>query len=68
MRIPVRRLTPCPWQAEEERLNKEKQLEQEELLARELARIDQESQRDQKMRQHIKANRCLPRPSHVFPA
>ncbi|CAL8364729.1 meiosis-specific nuclear structural protein 1 [Gadus morhua] len=42
--------------SEEERRNKEKQLEQEERLAIELARIDHETQRDDKMRQHIKAN------------
>ncbi|CAL8244571.1 unnamed protein product [Lota lota] len=42
--------------SEEERMHKEKQLEQEERMARELARIDYETQRDEKMRQHIKAN------------
>lgn len=45
-------------QAEEERINREKQLEQEERMAKELARINYESQREEKMRQHIKENRC----------
>lgn len=39
-------------------MHREKQLEQEESLARELARISHEAQRDEKMRQHIKENRC----------
>ncbi|CAL8351846.1 unnamed protein product [Merluccius merluccius] len=42
--------------SEEERIHKEKQLEQEERMARELARISYETQRDEKMRQHIKEN------------
>lgn len=45
-------------QAEEERINREKQLEQEERMAKELARINYESQREEKMRQYIKENRC----------
>lgn len=44
-------------QAEEERTNREKQLEQEERIAKELARISFEKQRDEKMRQYIKENR-----------
>lgn len=37
---------------------KEKLLEQEERMAKELARISYEKTRDEKMRQHIKENRC----------
>lgn len=44
-------------QAEEERINREKLFEQEERMAKELARINAETQRDEKMRQHIKENR-----------
>lgn len=44
-------------QAEEERVQRERQLEQEERMAKELARIDYEKQRDEKMRQYIKENR-----------
>lgn len=44
-------------QAEEERINREKQLEQEERMAKELARINYETQREEKMRQYIKENR-----------
>uniref|UniRef100_A0A3Q3GRW1 Meiosis-specific nuclear structural protein 1 n=1 Tax=Labrus bergylta TaxID=56723 RepID=A0A3Q3GRW1_9LABR len=42
--------------AEEERINREKQLEQEERMAKEIARINFESQREEKMREHIKKN------------
>lgn len=45
-------------QAEEERINRQKQLDQEERMAKELARIQYESQREEKMRQYIKENRC----------
>lgn len=44
-------------QAEEERINREKQLEQEERMAKELARINHETERDEKMRQCIIENR-----------
>lgn len=44
-------------QAEEERIYKEKQLQQEERMAQELARISYEKLRDEKMRQYIKENR-----------
>lgn len=37
---------------------KEKLLEQEERIAKELARINYEKMRDEKMRQYIKENRC----------
>lgn len=37
---------------------KEKLLEQEERVAKELARISYEKMRDEKMRQYIKENRC----------
>lgn len=37
---------------------KEKLLEQEERMAKELARIGYEKMRDEKMRQYIKENRC----------
>lgn len=47
-------------QAEEERINREKQLEQEERMAKELARINYEKQRDEKLRQYIRANRYTP--------
>lgn len=46
-------------QAEEERIYKEKQLEQEERMAKELARISYETQRDEKMRQYVKENRYV---------
>lgn len=49
-------------QAEEERINREKQLEQEERIAKELARINFEKQREEKMRQYIKENRY----AHLF--
>ncbi|XP_062242685.1 meiosis-specific nuclear structural protein 1 [Platichthys flesus] len=42
--------------ADEDRINRDKQLEQEERMAKELARINFETQRDEKMRQHIKEN------------
>lgn len=45
------------FQAEEDRINREKQLEQEERIAKELARINYETQREEKMRQYIKENR-----------
>ena len=44
-------------QAEEDRIYKQKQLEQEERLAQELSRINHEKCRDEKMRQYIKENR-----------
>lgn len=47
-------------QAEEEKINREKQRDQEERMAKELARINHEKQREEKMRQHIKENRCTP--------
>ncbi|XP_067104860.1 meiosis-specific nuclear structural protein 1 [Osmerus mordax] len=42
--------------AEEDRIYKQKQLEQEERLAQELSRINHEKCRDEKMRQYIKEN------------
>lgn len=45
------------FQAEEDRLNREKQLEQEERMAKELERIKYEMQREEKMKQYIKENR-----------
>ncbi|XP_052010081.1 meiosis-specific nuclear structural protein 1 [Xyrauchen texanus] len=42
--------------AEKEKLFKERQLEQEERMAKELARINNEKLRDEKMRQYIKEN------------
>lgn len=50
-------ITKKTLQAEEERINKEKQLEQEERIAKELARINFEKQREEKMRQYIRENR-----------
>lgn len=47
-------------QAEEERITREKQLEHEDRMAEELARISHESDRDKKMRQYIKENRYEP--------
>lgn len=44
-------------QTEEERANREKQLEQEERMAKELARINHERQSDERMRQRIRENR-----------
>lgn len=38
---------------------KEKLLEQEERMAKELARINSEKMRDEKMRQYIKQNRWI---------
>ncbi|XP_016309913.1 meiosis-specific nuclear structural protein 1-like isoform X2 [Sinocyclocheilus anshuiensis] len=43
--------------AEEDRQFRERQLEQEERMAKELARINNEKLRDEKMRQYIKENR-----------
>ncbi|XP_034045061.1 meiosis-specific nuclear structural protein 1 [Thalassophryne amazonica] len=43
-------------QAEEEKINREKQFEQEERLAKELARINYEKQREERMRQYVKEN------------
>lgn len=40
-------------------MHKEKLLEQEERMAKELARINYEKIRDEKMRQCIKANRWI---------
>lgn len=45
------------WQAEEERVNHAKQLEQEERIAKELSRIKYEREREEKMRQYIRENR-----------
>lgn len=47
-------------QAQEERRNREKQLEHEERMAEELARISHERDREEKMRQYIKENRYAP--------
>lgn len=47
-------------QAEEERITREKQLEHEDRMAEELARLSHESDRDKKMRQYIKENRYEP--------
>ncbi|XP_060924680.1 meiosis-specific nuclear structural protein 1 [Limanda limanda] len=51
-----RELESALLKAEEDRINKDKQLEQEEKMAKELARIDFETQREEKVRQHIKEN------------
>ncbi|KAM4630463.1 uncharacterized protein ACJ7VT_000159 [Polymixia lowei] len=51
-----RQIEDALQKAEEERINKEKQLEQEERIAKELARINYEKQRDEKMRQYIREN------------
>lgn len=45
------------WQAEEERVNHAKRLEQEERIAKELSRIKNEREREEKMRQYIRENR-----------
>lgn len=50
-------INKCDSQAEEDRVNREKQLEQEERMARELARINHNKQKEEKMRQYIKENR-----------
>lgn len=50
-------INKCDSQAEEDRVNREKQLEQEERMARELARINHDKQKEEKMRQYIKENR-----------
>lgn len=42
-------------------MNREQQLEQEERIAKELARISSEKLREEKMRQHIIENRCFPK-------
>lgn len=47
-------------QAEEQRVNREKELEQEERKAKEQARIDHEKQKDEKMRRLIIENRYKP--------
>ena len=44
--------------SERERVLQEKQLEQEERLARELEKLRWESERDERIRQQIKENRC----------
>lgn len=44
-------------QAEEERVNRAKRLEQEERIAKELSRIKYEREREEKMRQYIRENR-----------
>ncbi|KAM3877008.1 zinc finger protein 280C-like [Diretmus argenteus] len=51
-----RQIEDALLKAEEERIDREKQLEQEERMAKELARINYEKQRDEKMRQYIKEN------------
>lgn len=70
-KIPLKRLLSLPLlplfmqhhiinftlQAQEERTNREKQLEHEDGMAEELARISLERDRDKKMRQYIKENR-----------
>ena len=43
--------------AEKERILREKQLEQESRLAKELERIKWETQKDERLRQQIKENR-----------
>ncbi|KAM9366973.1 LOW QUALITY PROTEIN: zinc finger protein 280C-like [Symphorus nematophorus] len=48
-----RQMESARLQAEEERINKQKQLEQEERMAKEQARINYETQREEKMRQRI---------------
>lgn len=55
-----RRIIHFNLQAEEERITREKQLEHEDRMAEELARISRESDRDKKMRQYIKENRYEP--------
>lgn len=54
------KFSPFNLQAEEERMTREKQLEREDRMAKELARNSQESDRDKKMRQYIKENRHEP--------
>lgn len=44
-------------QTENERIMREKQLEQEERMARELARVNHEKLREEKLRQQIRENR-----------
>lgn len=44
-------------QAREEQIIREKQLEHEERMAKELARINNESEREKRIRQYIKENR-----------
>ena len=47
---------PFCFQAEQDRVVKEQQQEQEELLAAELGRLKMEKDRDEKMRQQIREN------------
>ncbi|XP_017313838.1 meiosis-specific nuclear structural protein 1 isoform X1 [Ictalurus punctatus] len=51
-----RQMEEAYLKAEQDRMYKEKLLEQEERMAKELARISYEKTRDEKMRQHIKEN------------
>ncbi|KAG5264159.1 hypothetical protein AALO_G00272790 [Alosa alosa] len=51
-----RQLEEALLRAEEERLMRDKQLEQEERMAKELARINHEKLRHQKIRQYVKEN------------
>ena len=46
-----------PVQAEENKMLRDQQLEQEERLANELARLKHESLKDEKMRQQVRENR-----------
>lgn len=46
-----------PGQAEENKMLRDRQLEQEERLANELARLKHESEKDEKMRQQVRENR-----------
>lgn len=46
-----------PVQAEENKMLRDRQLEQEERLANELARLKHESLKDEKMRQQVRENR-----------
>ncbi|XP_035483548.2 meiosis-specific nuclear structural protein 1-like isoform X1 [Scophthalmus maximus] len=51
-----RQMESALLKAEEDRINREEQIEQEERMAKELARINYEKEREEKMRQHIKDN------------
>lgn len=48
-------------QAREEQIIREKQLEHEERMAKELARINYENEREKRIRQYIKENRYASR-------
>lgn len=54
------------FKAEEDREFRERQLEQEERMAKEMARIHDEKLRDEKMRQYIKENRLVMSRYNVF--